>query len=159
MSDTKKYRRGTVIFREGDPGDCMYEIQTGSVGVYRDYGGPNETRVAELYSGKVFGEMGLLDHAPRSATVVVMGDDTVLTKISEESFFAYFEENPTVILNVMQQMCNRLRQTTKDYAEACHTVYDAVEAEKSGVSKSPSLLERIRELCSFTGFDSFYPYY
>ena len=91
--------------------------------------------------------MGLLDHAPRSATVVVLEKDTMLTKISEESFLAFFEENPYVILDVMQQMCNRLRMTNTAYTEACHTVYDAVEAEKSGQKKSPSLKERIQELC------------
>ena len=72
MNDTKLYAPGTVIFREGDPGDCMYEMQTGCVGVYCDYGGPNQKEVAKLYGGKTFGEMGLLDHAPRSATVVVL---------------------------------------------------------------------------------------
>ena len=64
MSDTKIYRRNTVVFREGDPGECMYHIETGMVGIYHDYGGKNETQIATLDSGKVFGEMGLLDHAP-----------------------------------------------------------------------------------------------
>lgn len=49
MNDTKLYAPGTVIFREGDPGDCMYEMQTGCVGVYCDYGGPNQKEVAKLY--------------------------------------------------------------------------------------------------------------
>ena len=147
MGDTKIYRRNTVVFREGDPGDCMYQIETGMVGIYHDYGGKNETQIATLDSGKVFGEMGLLDHAPRSATVVVLEKDTMLTKISEESFLAFFEENPYVILDIMQQMCNRLRMTTKAYTEACHTVYDAVETEKSGKKRSSSLKERLQELC------------
>ena len=158
MNDTKLYKPGTVIFREGDPGDCMYEMQTGCVGIYRDYGGPNEKEVAKLYGGKILGEMGLLEHAPRSATVVALEANTVLTKITEEEFFSYFEKNPAVILDVMQQLCNRLRRTTKDYVEACRTAYDAVEAEKSG-KKSQSLTDRIRELCRFYSENSYYPYY
>ena len=158
MNDTKEFYRGDVIFREGAPGDCTYEIQTGCVGVYRDYGGPNETEIAKLYGGKVFGEMGLLEHAPRSATVVVLEDNTVLTKVTEGEFFSYFEENPSVILNIMQQMCSHLRKTTKDYVEACHTAFDTVEAEKSG-KKSKTLLERIKELCDYYSSNSFYPYY
>ena len=163
MNDTKNYKQGTVLFLEGESGDCMYEIQTGSVGIYRDYQGPNEKLVAELFAGKVFGEMGLLDHAPRSATAVVM-QDSVLTVICEDQFYAYFEENPSVVLDIMQQMCGRLRKTTKNYVEACHTVYDTVETEKKGEKKSKSLLDRIKALCDFYNNyvyndGDFYPYF
>ena len=164
MNDTKNYREGTVLFREGDPGDCMYEIQTGCVGVYHDYQGPNEKLITKLYGGKLFGEMGLLDHAPRSATVVVCEDDSVLTSISEQEFRSYFAEKPVVVLELMQQMCDRLRKTTKDYVEACHTVYDAVETEKKGEKKSKSLLDRLMALCEFYNESAvygcgFYPYF
>ena len=157
MSETKKYRKGDVIFREGDPGDCMYDIDFGSVTVYGDYGGENETEIAKLFAGKVFGEMGMLDHTPRSATVVVNEDETTLTSVAEEDFFTFFEANPPKTLDILQQMCSRLRKTTKDYIEACHTVYDTVEAEKSGEDqKSESLLSRIQALISTRDY---HPYY
>ena len=55
----------------------MYRINVGMVSfVY-----------SALYGGKILGEMGLLEHAPRSATVVVLEENTVLTKITEEEFF------------------------------------------------------------------------
>ena len=146
MNNTKLYQCGTVICREGEPGDCMYGIETGKVGVYHDYGGPNEKLIAELFGGKVFGEMGLVDHAPRSATVVAADENTVITTITEEDFFEYYRENPTKVLDIIQQMCHRLRETTKNYIEACHTVYDTVETKKSGEKKSKSLLERINKL-------------
>ena len=146
MNNTKLYQCGTVICREGEPGDCMYEIETGKVGVYHDYGGPNEKLIAELFGGKVFGEMGLVDHAPRSATVVAADENTVITTITEEDFFEYYRENPTKVLDIIQQMCHRLRETTKNYIEACHTVYDTVETKKSGEKKSKSLLDRINKL-------------
>ena len=132
MNKTKLYQCGTVICREGEPGDCMYEIETGKVGVYHDYGGPNEKLIAELFGGKMFGEMGLVDHAPRSATVVAADENTVITTITEEDFFEYYRENPTKVPDIIQQMCHRLRETTKNYIEACHTVYDTVETKKSG---------------------------
>jgi CRP-like cAMP-binding protein len=152
------------LFREGDPGDCMYEIQTGSVGVFHDYKGPNEKLITRLYSGKLCGEMGLFDHAPRSATVVVMEDNCTLTAISEDGFYSYFQEKPVVVLELMQQMCNRLRRTTKDYVEACHTVYDAVETEKSGKAKNKSLMNRIKALCDaynniIVNENYYYPYF
>lgn len=159
MNDTKAYDRGRVIFREGDPGDCMYEIENGRVGIYRDYGGPDEQMIDDLYGGKVFGEMGLLDHAPRTATVVVLEDQTILTRVSEGNFNAWFAENPMQVLNVMQQMCNRLRKTTKEYVEACHTVYDEVETKRRGEEKSLSLLDRINELCDYYSGVSIYPFF
>ena len=149
MNNTKLYTPGSIICREGEPGDCMYEVESGKVGVYHDYGGPDEKLIAELYSNNVFGEMGLLDHAPRSATVVALEDNTTVMTVTEEDFHAYFEENPVEVLEIVKQMCHNLRKTTKSYIEACHTVYDTVEVKKSGAKKSKSLLDRINKLCEF----------
>ena len=149
MNNTKLYTPGSIICREGEPGDCMYEVESGKVGVYHDYGGPDEKLIAELYSNNVFGEMGLLDHAPRSATVVALEDNTTVMTVTEEDFHAYFEENPVEVLEIVKQMCHNLRKTTNSYIEACHTVYDTVEVKKSGSEKSKSLLDRINKLCEF----------
>ncbi len=121
----------------------------GRARVYHDYGGPDEKLIAELYSNNVFGEMGLLDHAPRSATVVALEDNTTVMTVTEEDFHAYFEENPVEVLEIVKQMCHNLRKTTNSYIEACHTVYDTVEVKKSGAKKSKSLLDRINKLCEF----------
>ena len=161
MNNTKAFDRGAVIFREGDPGDCMYELESGGIGIYHDYGGAGEKLIAKLYNNrsdiKVFGEMGLLEHAPRSATAVVLENGTILTRVSEEDFNAYFEKNPVKLLDLMQQMCNRLRKTTQDYIDATHTVYDSVETEKKGGRKSESLLDKLNRLCEF--YASYNPYF
>lgn len=145
--DLKTFGRKTIIFRQGDPGDCMYDIQYGKVGIYLDYGGENEKKITELFPGQLFGEMGLLDHAPRSATAVALEDGTVLDTITEADFQAYFKERPDKVLLLMEQMCSRLRKTTRDYTEACRTVYETAEAEKTGTQKSAGLLERIGKFC------------
>ena len=153
MDNTQTFSRGEIVFREGDAGDCMYELESGGVGIYHDYGGPNEKLVNTLCNTRrelmIFGEMGLLEHAPRSATVVVLEDNTILTRISEADFEAYFKKNSARLLDLMQQMCNRLRRTTQDYVEACHTVYDTVETEKTGANKDRGLLDRLDQLCAF----------
>ncbi len=161
MNNTKAYDRGAIIFREGDHGDCMYELESGSVGVYHDYGGPKEKLITTLSNSasdvKVFGEMGLLENMPRSATVVVMEDDTILTCVSGESFNDYFAKNPAKVLDILQQMCNRLRKTTNDYVAACRTVYENVEAENKGEKKSETLLDKLNKLCEF--YIGYNPYY
>ena len=153
MDNIQTFGRGEIICREGDAGDCMYELENGGVGVYRDYGGPKEKLISTLYNSsrelKIFGEMGLLEHAPRSATVVALEDGTVVTRISEADFEAFFKKNPARMLSLMQQMCNRLRRTTQDYIDACHTVYETVETENAGREKDSGLLDRLDELCAF----------
>ncbi len=150
----KTCKKGEVIFREGDPGDCMYDVEYGRVGIFVDYGGANEKQIADLYPGQLFGEMSLLDHAARSATAVALEADTVLDIVSESDFYAYFEAQPVKVLLLMQQMCSRLRRTTRDYMEACRTVYETAEAEKRGEKKSGGLMDRIRKFCAlYKGFN------
>ena len=150
----KSYDKGAVIFRQGDPGDCMYDIQFGKVGIFDHYGEPDEKKIADLYTDQIFGEMGLLDHAPRSATAVALEKDTVVSVVSGKEFYEYFEKEPVKVLVLMQQMCNRLRRTSKDYLEACSTVHDAVAAEKTGEKKCGGLLASLQKLCAaYKGFD------
>ena len=82
----EKYKKGEIIFREGDPGHSMYDINWGTVGIFTGYGTPEERKLAELRSEDVFGEMGILDQAPRSATAVALEDDTYLFVITESDF-------------------------------------------------------------------------
>ena len=149
------FRRNDVIFRQGDPAGCMYAVRSGAVAVVLDYGGPDETKLTELRAGQYLGEMGLLDSAPRSATAVSLSDDTVLERIAESDFQAFFDENPELLLSMLQQMSSRLRRITRDYAGACRTVADVVEAEKAGQDFSAALRHRIAK--TLAGYESAAP--
>ena len=126
------FKKGEVICRQGEPGNCMYDIYWGSVGVYSEYGTANEKKLAELYAGDFFGEMGLLEQSPRSATVVALTDNTQVSAIMESDFRDYFAENPAKVFTIMQTLSQKLRKTTQDYLDVCRTVYDVVEEEKQG---------------------------
>ena len=144
MNEVKTFKPGEIIIRQGDPGDCMFSVQGGNVGVYSDYGTPNEKKLSELVAGDFFGEMSLLDHAPRSATVVVLQPNTFIEVITEDNFKDYFGKSPEVVMNLTMQMCHRLRNTTRKYVEAVHTAVEAADTPKE--QKSKGLLERIRRL-------------
>lgn len=73
---------GTVIIREGDPGDCFYLVRQGRVFVQR---GPERTTIAELGEGDFFGETALLTGQPRNATIAA-AEDSVLYALSEPDF-------------------------------------------------------------------------
>ena len=150
--EQKTFRQNDVILRQGDAADCMYAVRTGSVGIFLDFGGPGELKLTELHAGQYLGEMGLLDSAPRSATAVALSDDTALDVITEQGFQAAFDENPEQFINMLQQMSSRLRRVTRDYAEACRTVADVVEAEKAGEEKSDALKHRIAK--TLAGYQS-----
>jgi CRP-like cAMP-binding protein len=72
--EIKQYKTEETIFRQGDPSDCMYRIESGKVGIFTDYGGSSQAKIAELSAGQFLGEMGLLDKAPRSASAISLSD-------------------------------------------------------------------------------------
>ena len=141
--DLRQAKRDEVIFRQGEPSGCMYRIQSGNVGIFLNYGEDRETRLAELTVGRYFGEMGLLDSAPRSATAVALSDKTTLQVINEGDFSLCFEENPAGMLTLLRQMSMRLRRISRDYADACNTVAALVEADQAGQERDAALLNRI----------------
>lgn len=113
------YNEGEIVFREGDPGDCMYAVHGGSVEVYTNYHTPLEKKLTTLYANSFFGEMGMIDQETRSATIVVAEDDTVLERIGPDDLQKLFEENPLEVNLIMRHLSKRLRKLTEDYEEAC----------------------------------------
>ena len=67
VATDESHALGTKIFQFGDPGDKLYIILEGKVRISRDVPGMGEEALAVLGPGSVFGEMALLDDAPRSA--------------------------------------------------------------------------------------------
>ncbi|MEO6773884.1 MAG: cyclic nucleotide-binding domain-containing protein [Kofleriaceae bacterium] len=66
----EQYRSGATIFSEGEPGDKFYLIVEGAVRISRIVPGMGEEALAVLRPGAYFGEMSLIDDAPRSATAM-----------------------------------------------------------------------------------------
>ncbi|MBP3894592.1 MAG: cyclic nucleotide-binding domain-containing protein [Atopobiaceae bacterium] len=132
----EKYRKGQVVFRQGDPGDCLYYIRWGSVGVYVNYGAKNQEKLAELRAGDYFGEMGLIDNERRSATVISLDYDTVLNRISEQEFDEFLNENPARIVDILKRLSHKLRDTTKSYLEICKAVGESVGTQATEVDES-----------------------
>ncbi len=73
-----RFRKGEVVFRQGDPPDRLYSIGSGEVEIVREDPVRGETILARLGPGEFFGEMGILGNAPRNATVRAATDLEVL---------------------------------------------------------------------------------
>ncbi|MBR7150246.1 MAG: cyclic nucleotide-binding domain-containing protein [Oscillospiraceae bacterium] len=135
------FNKGEIIFRQNEFGSCMYDIEKGTVGIYVNYGEDGEKLLAVLDSDDYFGEMGMIESYPRSATAVALEDGTEAEIITRENFGAYFEEKPEKVLLIMRHMGDRVRALTDGYMEACRAVAEASESVRTGEEKSGWLKE------------------
>ena len=135
---TVRFAAGDVIFRVDETADCMYHIYDGLVGIYSGYQTESEKRLTQLQADDVFGEMGILDDMPRSATAVALSDCTVLV-IKPENFMEFFQSKPAKVIKILQQMCMQLRDLTKVYTEACKTLEQVSTMEKSSFKQEESV--------------------
>jgi CRP-like cAMP-binding protein len=100
---THEVPAGSVIFRQGDPGDVMYGVVSGQVEIQVD-GRAILTRGPD----DVFGELALIDQAPRTATAVAVTDCT-LASIDQHRFLYLVHETPMFALQVMSSLSERIR--------------------------------------------------
>jgi len=103
----EEFEKGSVIFNEGETGDCMYIIYQGTIKIHKD-----NTIFALLHDKEVFGELSLLDADTRSATATAE-TDCVLFKIDQESFYELLDERPEVARGFIKILCQRLRIMNK----------------------------------------------
>jgi predicted acylesterase/phospholipase RssA/CRP-like cAMP-binding protein len=109
--DWHRLRAGEVLFEEGDQADAAYFIVGGRVlATVKSEAG--ETPVAELGRGEVVGELGLLDDAPRSATVRAVRD-TTLAVFPTAVFEELVTRSPGLMLHVARGILTRLRRTPR----------------------------------------------
>jgi len=112
------YEDGEEIVRQGDQGDCMYVIQSGSVSVSHDSGG-GQMRVGELGRGDLFGEMALFEKEVRSATVTAVGEVRVM-RIDKRTFLGRVEEDPTLAFRLVRRMSQNIRELSSKLASVAH---------------------------------------
>lgn len=101
--ETRAFRAGDVIFKEGDPGTEFFVVKSGKVSVRLG----NRT-LQSLGAGEVFGEMALIDSQPRSATIIA-DSDCVVVPVSEKQFLFMTSEAPYFALSLMRVLVQRLR--------------------------------------------------
>ncbi len=139
---------GEIIFREGELELTMYAIRSGSVGIWQDYGTERETLLTVLKAGQAFGEMGLIEAAPRSATAVAREDGTELEEYGEEEFQRFFEDKPALLLRMLKQLSARIRENTEKYDAACRALEQSLEADRAGKAKSEALKGQLEDISS-----------
>lgn len=117
----QRVRDGHAIFREGDAGDAWYVLYSGRALVQKASEFLPSRTIATMEPRACLGEMAILDHSPRSATVVAQGDVTVF-RFPRSDFEALLQEGNLsaykLIYEMAKVLATRARRTTQQLADA-----------------------------------------
>ena len=108
----KTYNDGEIICREGEEGNNMFVIQSGTVEVSKKLS-EGEMVLRTMTKGEIFGEIALFDRKPRSATVRAKGEAVVMS-IDKKGFFAKASKDPTLAFNIVEGLSKRVRELTNE---------------------------------------------
>jgi CRP/FNR family transcriptional regulator, cyclic AMP receptor protein len=112
----RTYGKEEIVFEEGDQGQEMYVIASGAVKVTTAKQG-QETLLARMEAGEFFGEMALVDAAPRSGTARADEEGTRLIELDLDRFLYLVQQQPVFALAIMHTLCQRIRRRDALYLE------------------------------------------
>ena len=120
--NTESYKKGAVIFYEGEPNPFLYILRSGNVGIYTGFGEKYEQKILEITSGSVFGESGITDDEAMKFTAIAGSDDTLVEKIGRDDIEQVFRKNPAKINYIIRYMSYRLRRLNDDFLKICKEI-------------------------------------
>ena len=109
MCETIRLHPGEILIEQGAPGDSAYIILDGEMDVQISSGEQTNV-IATRSAGDVIGEIALLDHSPRTATVLATRDSELL-RIPQEPFETLLTSSPTAALSMLRSTVGRLRNS------------------------------------------------
>jgi CRP/FNR family transcriptional regulator, cyclic AMP receptor protein len=108
---TRRFRRGEVIFHLGDPGDALFIVSSGAVKITLPSETGDEAILATLRPGDFFGELALLDGAPRSATAAAL-EPTETLVLPRQRFRELIATEPVIRDALLASLARELRRLT-----------------------------------------------
>lgn len=108
----QSFKKGEVIIKQGSYETCAYVIEAGKVEVSSEVN-EKKTVFAVLGKKQIFGEMGLMEDKPRSATVTAL-EDTLVSVIDRKSFNNQLVKNPKILFPIMKALFERVRTGNKN---------------------------------------------
>lgn len=106
------FRKNAVLMNEGDPGESMFVIKSGSVKVFLSDEDGRELVLYEQGPGAVIGDIALLDNEPRSASVMTL-EPVVALIIGKQAFLDCLRQSPDTAINIIRSLTARLRDATE----------------------------------------------
>ena len=101
--NVRAVKAGDALFRKGDPAEFLYVLLSGEARI-----GDGNRIYENVSPGGIVGEMGIIDSAPRSATVTAVTDCS-FAEVDEKRFLFLVQQTPSFALNIMRVLSRRLR--------------------------------------------------
>jgi CRP/FNR family transcriptional regulator, cyclic AMP receptor protein len=108
---SRRFRRGEVIFHQGDPGDALFIVMAGAIKIMLPSETGDEAILATLKAGDVFGELALLDGAPRSASATAL-EPTETMVLQRDRFRQLLATEPTIRDALLAALSSEVRRLT-----------------------------------------------
>ena len=140
-ANEKSLGDGELIFKEGDPGDGLYMVKSGTVEISVEVQNGARQVLSALPPGEIFGEMAVVDEQPRSACASARGDTSVYF-VPRGPFQELIRQFPEAAILMMQEISGRLREFNRHYLR------EVLQAERMAVvgrfASAIVVLERVR---------------
>jgi CRP-like cAMP-binding protein len=111
---SRRLAQGTLIIEEGSEEGSLFVLKTGAASVYRITKRGEKKVLGRFKAGDWFGEVSLIDHLPRSASII-LDEDSELMEISKGEFKALMQADQTLRCKLqealMNDLCQKLRRT------------------------------------------------
>ncbi|TES91076.1 MAG: cyclic nucleotide-binding domain-containing protein [Candidatus Cloacimonadota bacterium] len=121
IASAKSYKKDDIIFKEGEKGDAFYVVLKGAIRISTDIPGVGEEALAILKKGSYFGEMSLIDNAPRSASAI-SNEDTILLKITDANFRDLLTEDNTIAYKLLWELVKTLSKRLRETDDKLKTI-------------------------------------
>ena len=112
----RRFRRGETIFHQGDPGDSLHIVSSGAVKIVLPSLEGEEAIIATLRSGDFFGELALLDGAPRSATAIAL-EATETSTLPRQAFLNMLDQDKALRESLLAGLAREIRRVTTHVEE------------------------------------------
>lgn len=135
--DRSHYQKGSFVFKEGDIADYFYVIEEGQVEIVKHNPDGTDTILAVLKEGDSFGEMGLMQKAPRSASVRCI-TPVGLLKVSREDFKA-LTGSYSSLRDQLETRVSEIKESNAEHVGVVDEMLDplATESEKDSENSAP----------------------
>ncbi len=141
------FKKNTMVITQGDNTRSLFIIIEGRMKVFASDEDGSQTIFTFLEGGSFFGELSLLDDAPRSASVITVEESKALT-LSHQNFNHFLSKHPEVAPSLFKALTKRIRDmdetictlTSRDiYGRLVQTLYNQATEQDDGTLMTPRL--------------------
>lgn len=137
------FQKGEKVFREGDPGDAAYLVESGSIGIFKTVEG-EDIQLATMGDGELFGEMAIIDGSRRMAHAVAL-EDSVIVSLPRAGLEAMLAKQEPLVKTLIQILVDNLRNVHEVYMKrprSVHDYFNAIAFHTGGLARN---LERNKD--------------